>query len=195
MLELGLDAYRFSVAWPRIIPAGTGAVNQAGLDFYDRLVDGLLAAGIQPFATLYHWDLPQALQDAGGWANRDTAQAFADYADVVAQRLGDRVRASITLNEPWVDAFVGNLQGRHAPGFQDLPTALRVNHHLLLAHGLTVPRLRAATPGTPVGITLNLMPVEPASESPEDQAAAARQDTYLIRMFLDPLRRGGYPAA
>jgi beta-glucosidase len=195
MRDLGLDAYRFSVAWPRIIPAGRGAVNQAGLDFYDRLVDGLLAAGIQPFVTLYHWDLPQALQDAGGWANRDTAPAFADYAEVVARRLGDRVRAWITLNEPWVVAFVGNLQGRHAPGFQDLPTALRVTHHLLLAHGLAVPRLRAATPGTPVGITLNLTPVEAASDAPEDRAAAARQDTYSNRLFLDPIRRGVYPAA
>src|SRR3712207_3718859 len=119
MREIGLDAYRFSIAWPRVIPAGRSQVNQAGLDFYDRLVDGLLEAGIQPFATLYHWDLPQALQEEGGWANRDTAQDFADYAEVVARRLGDRVRSWITLNEPWVAAFIGNLEGRHAPGLRD----------------------------------------------------------------------------
>ncbi|HMA37351.1 MAG TPA: GH1 family beta-glucosidase [Chloroflexia bacterium] len=193
MRELGIAAYRFSIAWPRILPAGRGAVVPAGLDFYDRLVDGLLGAGIQPFATLYHWDLPQALQDEGGWANRDTAYAFADYAEIVALRLGDRVRGWITLNEPWVVAFVGNLHGRHAPGIQDLPTALRVTHHLLLGHGLAVPRLRAVTPGTPVGITLNLTPVEAASDSPQDQAAAARQDVYQNRIFLDPLTRGEYP--
>ena len=193
MREMGLQGYRFSVAWPRILPAGRGAVNAAGLDFYDRLVDGLLGAGIQPFATLYHWDLPRPLQDAGGWANRDTAAAFADYAEIVARRLGDRVRSWITLNEPWVVAFVGNLQGRHAPGTHDLQTALRVTHHLLLGHGLAVPRLRAATPGTPVGITLNLTPTDPAGDSPADQAAAARQDVYQNRIFLDPLSRGAYP--
>src|ERR671932_771073 len=146
MRELGLDAYRFSIAWPRIVPAGRGQVNQAGLDFYDRLVDGLLGAGIQPFATLYHWDLPQPLQDQGGWTNRDTAHAFADYSEIVARRLGDRVRAWITHNEPWVVAFVGNLFGEHAPGLHDLETAVRVTHHLLLSHGLVVPRLREACP-------------------------------------------------
>jgi beta-glucosidase len=193
MKDLGLDAYRFSLAWPRIIPAGRGAVNPAGLDFYERLVDGLLEAGIQPFATLYHWDLPQPLQDAGGWANRDTAYAFADYAEVVTRRLGDRVRAWITHNEPWVVAFVGNLFGEHAPGLKDLPTAIRVTHHLLLSHGLAVPRIRAASPGAQVGITLSLSPAEPASDSAEDAAAAARANAFSNGIFLDPLVHGTYP--
>src|SRR6267378_1147920 len=144
MQELGLQGYRFSIAWPRIYPQGTGAVNTVGLDFYDHLVDGLLEAGITPFVTLYHWDLPQALQDQGGWANPACVDAFADYAETVARRLGDRVRHWITHNEPWVVAFVGNYQGRHAPGLRDLATALRVAHNLLLSHGRAVPRLRAA---------------------------------------------------
>jgi beta-glucosidase len=193
MHDLGLDAYRFSVSWPRIFPQGRGQANQAGLDFYERLVDGLLANNIQPFVTLYHWDLPQALQDEGGWANRDTALAFADYSEVVAKRLGDRVSAWITLNEPWVVAFVGNLEGRHAPGIADLGTTLRVTHHLLLGHGLAVPRLRAATPATPVGITLNLARVEPASDSQADRDAVTRREIYQNGIFLDPLVRGQYP--
>jgi beta-glucosidase len=194
MKELGLGAYRFSVAWPRIVPDGSGQVNPAGLDWYERLVDGLLAAGIQPWATLYHWDLPQALQDRGGWAAPECVDAFVRYADVVARRLGDRVAGWITHNEPWVAAFVGHYQGRHAPGITDLGTALKVAHHILLSHGRAAPALRAATPSTPVGITLNLNTVRSASPSPEDQAAARRDDGYLNRWFLDPIFGRGYPA-
>ena len=141
MKELGLHAYRFSISWPRILPAGRGKVNQAGLDFYSRLVDGLLEVGITPFATLYHWDLPQALQDEGGWDNRATAEAFAEYTDVFSRHLGDRIKHWITHNEPWVAAFVGHLWGTHAPGIKDMPTAIRCTHHLLLSHGLAVPIL------------------------------------------------------
>jgi beta-glucosidase len=180
MRELGLDAYRFSIAWPRIVPDGDGEVNAAGLDWYDRLVDGLLKAGIQPWATLYHWDLPQALQDRGGWDNRETVDAFVRYADAVSKRLGDRMAGWITHNEPWVVAFVGNYQGRHAPGITDLATALRVSHNLLLSHGRAVPVLRAASkPGTPVGITLNLGTVRSASSDRADQAASRSYD-FLI---------------
>ena len=194
MRDLGLDAYRFSIAWPRIIPDGAGAVNAAGLDWYERRVDGLLAAGIQPWATLYHWDLPQALQDRGGWASAESVEAFTRYADVVARRLGDRMAGWITHNEPWVAAFVGHYQGRHAPGIRDLGTALTAAHHLLLSHGRAVPVLRSATPSVPVGITLNLNTVRSASALAEDQAAARRDDGYLNRWFLDPLFGRGYPA-
>ncbi|MFL5732929.1 MAG: GH1 family beta-glucosidase [Chloroflexia bacterium] len=194
MREIGLDAYRFSVAWPRILPEGRGQVNQAGLDFYERLVDGLLAADIQPFVTLYHWDLPQALQDNGGWANRDTAHLFADYAEIVARRLGDRVPAWITHNEPWVMAFLGYLFGEHAPGLRDLDAAGRATHHLLLSHGLAVPRIREASPGAQVGITLSLSPAEPAGDSEADAQAAARADAFSNTLFLDPLGRGQYPS-
>src|SRR5215212_1659438 len=194
MSELGLGAYRFSIAWPRVIPDGTGQVNAAGLDWYERLVDALLAADIQPWATLYHWDLPQALQDRGGWANHESVDAFVRYAEVVARRLGDRVAGWITHNEPWVAAFVGHYQGRHAPGLTDLGTAIRAAHHLLLSHGRAVPVLRAASPSIPVGITLNLNTVRSASSSPEDQAAARRDDGFLNRWFLDPLFGRGYPA-
>jgi beta-glucosidase len=194
MRELGLQAYRFSMAWPRILPAGTGAVNPAGLDFYDRLVDDLLAAGITPFVTLYHWDLPQVLQDQGGWANRATADAFRLYVDVVSKRLGDRVSHWITHNEPWCAAFLGNFTGEHAPGLRDLETTLRVAHHLLLSHGWAVPVLRAnSVPGTEVGITLNPDIKDPASESEADLAAAVRVDTLKDRWFLDPLFLARYP--
>jgi beta-glucosidase len=192
MREIGLQAYRFSIAWPRVLPAGAGAVNQAGLDFYDRLVDGLLEAGITPFVTLYHWDLPQALQDRGGWANRDTVAAFADYADIVARRLGDRVKRWITHNEPWCTAFLGNYLGVHAPGLQNGP-ALAVAHHVLLSHGAAMPALRASSPGADVGITLNFSPAYPAADSAEDQAAARRHDGFFNRWFLDPLYGRGYP--
>jgi len=194
MRTLGLHAYRFSIAWPRILPEGRGEVNPEGLDFYDRLVDALLAAGIQPFATLYHWDLPQALQDAGGWVSRDTVGAFCEYADAVSRRLGDRVKNWITHNEPWVVAFAGHAWGWHAPGLQDMATALQVAHHLLLSHGEAVPILREnGGAGTQVGITLNLAPVHPASPAAEDVAAARRRDGYLNRWFLDPLFKGTYP--
>ncbi len=193
MRELGLGAYRFSIAWPRVVPDGTGAVNAAGLDWYERLVDGLLAAGIQPWATLYHWDLPQAVQDRGGWTSPETVDGFVRYAEAVAQRLGDRVAGWITHNEPWVAAFVGHYQGRHAPGLTDLGTALTAAHNILLSHGRAVSVLRAATPTVPVGITLNLNTMRSASSSRDDQAAARRDDGYLNRWFLDPIFGRGYP--
>ncbi len=193
MRELGLQGYRFSIAWPRVVPEGTGQVNARGLDFYDRLVDALLEANITPLVTLYHWDLPQVQQDRGGWANRDTADAFVAYTDAVVRRLGDRVKHWITHNEPWVVSFVGNYEGRHAPGIQDLRTALQVAHHLLLSHGMAVPAIRAGSAGAQVGITLNLSPGRPASASPEDRAAARVCDGYTNRWFLDPLYGKGYP--
>lgn len=193
MKELGTQAYRFSIAWPRILPNGTGEVNQAGLDFYDKLVDKLCEANITPFATLYHWDLPQALQDNGGWTNRDTAAAFAQYADIVTRRLGDRVRHWITLNEPWCSAFLGYALGEHAPGVRDYGKALAAAHTLLLAHGQAVPVIRAAVPNAEVGITLNLTPAVPATNDPDDEAAAQRFDGFANRWFLDPVFGHGYP--
>ena len=196
MAELGLDAYRFSIAWPRILPQGVGDVNEAGLDFYDRLVDGLLARGIEPYVTLYHWDLPQALEEAGGWPHRGTAEAFIDYTRAVAERLGDRVTHWITHNEPWVVAFIGYVLGEHAPGRQDPLAGLHAAHHLLLSHGYAADVLRdtIAQP-IEVGITLNLSPVHPATESAEDHAAANRFDAVLNRLFLEPIFKGAYPAA
>lgn len=194
MQALGLNAYRFSISWPRVLPNGRGPANAAGLDFYDQLVDGLLAAGIQPYATLYHWDLPQALQERGGWSNRDVAGWFSDYADLVSRRLGDRVQHWITHNEPWVVAFLGELFGMHAPGNRDLRRALLVSHHLLLSHGLALEPLRAnAGAASHLGITLDFHPTYPASDRAEDEAAARRQDGFLNRWFADPLLRGSYP--
>jgi beta-glucosidase len=193
MRLLGLRAYRFSIAWPRIIPLGQGPTNESGLDWYERLVDGLLEAGITPFATLYHWDLPQALQDRGGWANRETVDAFADYAEIVVRRLGDRVGYWITHNEPWVASIVGNYFGEHAPGVRDLRTALRVAHHLLVSHGRAVTRTRAIASNPQVGITVNMSPSRPASASPSDVEAATRYDEFVNRWFLDPLYGRGYP--
>lgn len=194
MAHLGLRAYRFSVAWPRIVPQGRGDVNPAGLDFYERLVDALLDRDIQPFVTLYHWDLPQALQDAGGWPNRDLVDCFADYATAVARRLGDRVRHWITLNEPWVFAFVGYLMGEHAPGLREPAAAFQAAHHALAAHGRASDAIRACGGAeTRVGITLNLSHVDPATDSQADLDAARRYDGYLNRWFLDPLFHGRYP--
>ncbi|MBV9789211.1 MAG: beta-glucosidase [Chloroflexi bacterium] len=193
MQDLGLQAYRLSIAWPRILPQGTGQPNVQGLDFYDRLVDGLLAANITPFITLYHWDLPQALQDRGGWANRETVDAFVEYADAVVGRLGDRVTHWITHNEPWCAGFLGHYMGVHAPGITDLKTALQATHHLLLSHGRAVPVLRSARAGAQVGITLNLSPSYPVSDSPADAEAAKRADGFFNRWFLDPLYGRGYP--
>ncbi|GLV55083.1 beta-glucosidase [Dictyobacter sp. S3.2.2.5] len=194
MSQLGLDAYRFSIAWPRILPQGRGDVNQSGLDFYDRLVDALLAKGITPFATLYHWDMPQTLEDAGGWTNRETAYAFADYAEIVARRLGDRVAGWITLNEPWCSAYLGYGIGVHAPGVRNRQAAIDSAHHLLLAHGLAVPRIRAAVaPDKQVGITLNVYPVYGEDERPETLRDMALQDAFSNRWFLDPLFQGHYP--
>lgn len=192
--ELGVGAYRFSVAWSRIFPEGTGRVNRAGLDFYERLVDSLLSRNITPMVTLYHWDLPQALQETGGWADRATAEKFADYSATVATRLGDRVESWITLNEPYCSAFVGYVEGRHAPGIVDEATAVQVLHHLLLGHGLATSAIRATGVSGKVGLTLNLTSPHPASSAPEDVAAYRRLDLYENRMFLDPVLGRGYPA-
>ncbi len=184
MASLGVESYRFSISWPRVQPDGRGAVNRAGVDFYKRLCAGLRERGIEPVATLYHWDLPQARQAAGGWAARDTAERFAEYAALMGAELGDLVDAWITHNEPWVVAFLGHAEGTKAPGIRDWPTALRVSHHLLLSHGWALEALR----GRPTGITLNLAPVRS-----DDAAAALRMDGYLNRWFLDPIFRGRYP--
>ena len=190
---LGVDAYRFSIAWPRVLPEGRGSVNQKGLDFYERLVDALLERGIAPCATLYHWDLPSALEARGGWLERATAEAFADYAAVVARRLGDRVALWLTHNEPWCQAFLGYQNGQFAPGLRDTRLALSCAHQLLVSHGLAVQALRSHV-RTPVGIAPNFMPAHPASDSPEDVAAAWRQDGYFNRWFLEPVLGLGYPA-
>ncbi|MDT5042503.1 MAG: beta-glucosidase [Actinoplanes sp.] len=192
MASLGLSAYRFSISWPRVLPYGRP--NPAGLDFYDRLVDDLLAAGIHPTATLYHWDLPQALEDRGGWANRDIAGHFADYTAAVAGRLGDRVRMWNTLNEPWCSAFLGYGSGGHAPGRSDYSAALSAVHHLLLAHGQAVDVLRGTGTDAQISIAVNAGCVRPHTDSPADQDAARTIDGLLNRIFLDPLLRGVYPA-
>ncbi|MEV4416110.1 GH1 family beta-glucosidase [Catellatospora sp. NPDC049609] len=196
LAELGMGTYRFSIAWPRVKPGGTGPVNVRGLDFYDRLVDELLAAGVEPMVTLYHWDLPQALEDGGrgGWADRDTAAHFAEYAAVTAARLGDRVGTWTTLNEPWCAAFLGYASGDHAPGRTDVRTAFRAAHHLMLGHGLAGQALRAAGVRE-LSLTLNLARVSSADPAdPHDVAAARRIDGVLNRIFLDPALRGEYPA-
>ena len=192
MAELGLDGYRFSIAWPRIHPDGAGPSNPAGLDFYDRLVDALLAAKVAPMATLFHWDLPQTLEDGGGWLVRDTAERFAEYAATVGARLGDRVAHWIPVNEPNVVTMLGYATGRHAPGRRLLFDALPVAHHLLLGHGLAVQALRAAG-ATSVGTANNHMPVWSATDSEEDRAAADLYDTLWNRMFSEPMLRGRYP--
>lgn len=193
LVEMGVDAYRFSVAWPRVLPDGRGRVEPRGLDFYERLVDGLLERGIAPFATLYHWDLPQALQDVGGWTSREVVGAFGEYADAVVGRLGDRVRSYATLNEPWCSAHLGYGLGEHAPGLADPAAALNAAHHLLLAHGRAMPILRSGAPTAEHGIVLNLNPAYPASDSEADRAAARRFDGFFNRWFLEPLLRGRYP--
>jgi beta-glucosidase len=194
MAELGLSAYRFSVSWPRVQPHGRGGENRAGSAFYDRLVDELLAAGVRPVVTLYHWDLPQEMEDAGGWANRDTAYRFADYVQLVAGRLGDRVSLWCTLNEPWCSAFLGYGSGDHAPGRTDPVAALAAAHHLLLGHGHAVRALRGALRAPQVSIALNLAAVRPVSTHPADLDAARRIDGLINRLFLDPVLRGAYPA-
>lgn len=192
MQQLGLQAYRFSIAWPRVMPRGRGPVNLPGLDFYDRLVDALLEANIQPFLTLHHWDLPQVLYEQGGWLNRETGHVFADFATAVARRLGDRVRSWATFNEPGVIAFDGYLTGEHAPGIRDLRTALQVAHNLMVAHGLATQALRAAAPDLQVGIVLNQWGVDPASNDPADIAAADLAWYSGETTFLEPLFRGYY---
>ncbi|HKD98241.1 MAG TPA: family 1 glycosylhydrolase, partial [Micromonosporaceae bacterium] len=190
----GVDTYRFSVAWPRVQPRGRGPANPAGLAFYDRLVDELLGHGIDPWVTLYHWDLPQELEDAGGWPARDTAERFADYAMLVFDQLSDRVRDWTTLNEPWCSAMLGYGWGVHAPGRRDLPAASAAAHHLLLGHGLATTRMRASGRPVELGITLNLGNAIAASESAADREAARRADGLGARVYLDPLLRGVYPA-
>ena len=192
---LGVDAYRFSIAWPRVQPAGKGAWNQKGLDFYDRLVDGLLAKGIAPHATLYHWDLPQALQDEGGWGARDTADRFADYADVMGQRLGDRLATLCTHNEPWCTAHLGHRIGQFAPGARDPQLAIQVAHHLLLSHGKALLAMRASGVKAPLGIVLNQSSVTPATASAADAALAEREYALFVRWFMDPIFLKRYPTA
>ncbi|HYQ64069.1 GH1 family beta-glucosidase [Actinophytocola sp.] len=194
MADLGLSAYRFSVSWPRIQPGGKGPANPAGLDHYERLVDELLARGITPMLTLYHWDLPQELEDSGGWGARDTAVRFAEYAELVGARLGDRVPLWTTLNEPWCAAFLGYASGEHAPGRTDPALALRAAHHLMLAHGLATQALRAVLPPSgQVSVTLNLAAVLPAATSSAATNAVRRIDGLANRLFLDPLFVGHYP--
>ena len=193
MRELGLDAFRFSIAWPRVLPDGRGAVNEAGLDFSDRLVDELLAAGIEPFPTLYHWDLPQVLEDEGGWTARSTAEAFVPYVEAVVRRLGDRVSHWTTHNEPWVAAWLGYGWGEHAPGRASEQDAVDAAHHLLLSHGWAAEAIRREAPDARVGIVLNLEHVDPASASDADRAAARELDGRANRWFLDPIFRASYP--
>lgn len=191
--SLGVDAYRFSISWPRVQPTGTGAWNEAGLVFYERMVDGLLARGVQPYLTLNHWDLPQALQDGGGWAVRDTALRFVDYARGVQRRLGDRLAAITTHNEPWVIAVLGHEVGSFAPGLKNRKTAMQVAHHLLLSHGLALQALRADGSCAKLGIVLNLAPAMPATDSPADVAKAQMDDARARRWYTDPLFKGIYP--
>ena len=193
MTAIGLQAYRFSISWPRIFPEGRGLPNQAGIDFYSKLVDSLLENGIEPYLTLYHWDLPQTLQDLGGWPARSTAEAFVEYADLVSQRLGDRVHNWITFNEPFVSAWIGHMEGRHAPGHQDVDEMLAASHHLLLAHGWSVPVIKENAADSQVGIVLNLSGMVPASNSYADRTAARRRDGFVNRWYLDPLAARGYP--
>ena len=193
MAELGLKSYRFSIAWPRVLPSGWGKPNPTGLDFYSRLVDELLSHDIRPFVTLYHWDHPQLLEDRGGWTTRTMAEAFAEYAEVVARQLGDRVKMWSTLNEPWVSAFLGYGQGVHAPGHHDLGEAIAASHHLLLAHGWAMPIIRRDSPDAQVGIVLNMAPMVPASSSQVDEKAARLSDISFNRMFADPLSGRDYP--
>ncbi|MEO3860363.1 GH1 family beta-glucosidase [Acrocarpospora sp. B8E8] len=193
MADLGLSAYRFSVSWPRIQPLGSGAINTKGLDFYKNLVDELLSYGIDPWITLYHWDLPQALEDAGGWPSRDTSKRFADYATVVHGALGDRVQNWSTVNEPWCAAYLGYASGEHAPGRREPALAIHAAHHLNLAHGLAVQAMRAQHADSRIGGCVNLYAVTPATESEADQDAARRIDGLQNRFFLDAIMHGRYP--
>ncbi len=192
MGELGLNAYRFSLAWGRLRPSGRGATNSAGLDFYSRLIDLLLAAGIQPMVTLYHWDLPAALDDLGGWVNRDSVSWYADYAELAFRTYGDRVKLWATLNEPWMVSDAGYLRGFHPPGHRSAVEAAQVAHHLLLAHSAAVERFRGTARGA-IGLVVNLEPKEPATDDPLDASAAARADAYMNRQYLDPVFFGRYP--
>jgi len=195
MSRLGLDAYRFSVSWSRIMPEGRGAVNEKGLDFYDRLTDELLKTGIRPFATLFHWDFPAHLfRETGGFLKRESAQHFADYTEVVVRRLGDRVKDWITLNEPWVHSVMGYMLGAHAPGLRRPVYLGRVVHNQLLAHAYSLERIKSIQPSSRVGISLNLSPVHPARSTGSDKAVVDIADQMVNRLFLDPLLKGEYPA-
>jgi beta-glucosidase len=194
MKKIGLQAYRFSISWPRILPAGRGKVNQKGLDFYSRLVDELLKVGITPFVTLNHWDIPQALEDEGGWAVRSTAEAFVDYANIVSRALGNRVQTWITHNEPAVVAWMGYELGLHAPGLRDYPKAVRSAHHLLLSHGWAIPVIKRNSPSAEVGITLDIGWRTAASNSFADKKLVRENDGKWFRWFADPLYGRGYPA-
>jgi beta-glucosidase len=193
MSDLGLEAYRFSVAWPRVQPTGSGTPNREGLDFYRRLVDGLRQRDIVPMLTLYHWDLPQALEDRGGWTSRETSERFAEYAGIVYEALSEEVGHWITLNEPWVAAWMGYGLGVHAPGRSDSAAALAATHHLLLGHGLAMERMRSAGDDNQLGVTLNLHPGHPSRDTEADRKAARRVDGQANRLYLDPLFRGEYP--
>jgi beta-glucosidase len=193
MKEIGLHAYRFSLSWARLLPEGRGKINQAGIDFYDQFVDSLLENNIEPYITLYHWDLPQSLQDQGGWVVRSTTEAFSEFADLVTRQLGDRVKHWMTLNEPYVSAYIGYYEGRHAPGHTDIDEMLAASHHLLLGHGLALPIIRDNVPDAEVGIVLNLSGQTPASHSMADRAATYRADGIVNRWYLDPIAGRGYP--
>jgi len=192
--DLGVGAYRFSISWPRVRPTGAGAWNPKGIDFYDRLVDGLLVRGIKPYVTLNHWDLPQALQNQGGWANRDTTEQFVEYALKINDVLGDRIAAITTHNEPWVISVLGHKRGIFAPGLKSRATAMQVSHHLLLSHGMAVNALRQNGCKAKLGIVLNLSPMHPASDSTEDLAKTVTEDGLLLRWYMDPLFKAAYPA-
>jgi len=194
MSDLGVGAYRFSVAWARVLPEGLGNVNEQGLDFYDRLVDSLLNANINPYITLYHWDLPQALQDKGGWENPESIEWYSNYVDLMTRTLGDRIGEWTTFNEPFVVSMVGNLFGAHAPGKQDSVAAYTVAHHLMLSHGAAVPIIRNNVENAKVGITLDQTYSMPASDTPEDRLAARRFAAFHNDWFNDPVFRGTYPA-
>ncbi|MCL6650840.1 beta-galactosidase [Agrobacterium rubi] len=189
----GFDAYRFSFAWSRLIPEGTCVLNRAGFDFYDRLIDGMLERGIKPFATLYHWDLPSTLQDRGGWMNRDTAMAFADYAAQVSRHFGDRLESIATFNEPWCVTVLSHYLGIHAPGYRDVRATARAMHHVLLAHGLGITAMREEGVKDKLGIVVNMEKAEPFSQSPQDIEAAALGDDLFNRFFLDGVVKGTYP--
>jgi len=193
LAEIGVEAYHFSIAWTRVLPQGTGEVNRSGLAFYDRLTDGLLERGIEPWLTLYHWDLPQALQDRGGWVNRASVNWFTEYAAVVADHLGHKVRNWMTINEPWVVAFLGHLEGIFAPGLTDWPATLAAAHHQLMAHGSAVRTIKERFPEANVGISLDCRPAVPASSSEADVVAANHFDGFRNRWFFDPVFGRGYP--
>jgi beta-glucosidase len=191
--DAGLDAYRFSMSWARVIPDGRGPANQEGIDFYDRLIDGMLERGIKPYATLYHWELPAALSDLGGWRNRDVADWFADYVRLIMGRVGDRVHAAATINEPWCVAWLSHFLGHHAPGLRDIRAAARAMHHVLLAHGRAVQAMRGVGVAN-LGLVTNFEYTQPADDSPEAAAAAATSDAIYNRWFVEAVFKGAYPA-